>query len=371
VPKQPWFLRRVVLVPAILAGGAIALAGAWQASAGIGWVVTAGRLDAAQEAYQQVGEQLAVTAAVARRDEDFASQLLDVAANGYVGAGAKSELQDAVETMTPILEVAHDLDREFESVEPASWIAWDLDSAIRSAAGQAAWFEEHLVPAEQTSDALETGTADLGDGAAAIYTSIEVVGAELGAANALAFSYAVADFDTSREDAVGSGLDVGGVNAVRRYVEAARVLQESHANEISGVGQSPEQKAAIAAFANSIAGGVALEFVWAPEVNGYGADGSMAGTATIDFAVPWQSTITLTESVAWFWDDASTVALVAHEVGHAVTNKCPDLFDASGGDHEAFATAWAIGMGYTDPGNGVSIYGRPSDAVIALAASCR
>ena len=40
-------------------------------------------------------------------------------------------------------------------------------------------------------------------------------------------------------------------------------------------------------------------------------------------------------------------------------------------DHEMWATAWAIGMGYELPGAGIEAYGRPTDAQIAAAAACR
>ena len=49
------------------------------------------------------------------------------------------------------------------------------------------------------------------------------------------------------------------------------------------------------------------------------------------------------------------------------------IFEAApfGGDHEMWATAWAIGMGYDLPGAGIEAYGRPSDAQIAAAGQCR
>ena len=40
-------------------------------------------------------------------------------------------------------------------------------------------------------------------------------------------------------------------------------------------------------------------------------------------------------------------------------------------DHEVWATAWAIGMGYDLPGAGIEMYGRPSDAQIEASKACR
>ncbi len=62
-----------------------------------------------------------------------------------------------------------------------------------------------------------------------------------------------------------------------------------------------------------------------------------------------------------------------HEVGHtqAIRPTCTPIFEgapSSGGDHEMWATAWAIGMGYDLPGAGIEAYGPPTDAQIAAAA---
>ncbi len=84
------------------------------------------------------------------------------------------------------------------------------------------------------------------------------------------------------------------------------------------------------------------------------------------------ATITLSDSVAAFWPSALSQALVAHEVGHAVSVRCGDRFDASTrAANEAWATAWAISRGFTGDGNGVSIYGSPPQELIDAAATCR
>jgi hypothetical protein len=112
------------------------------------------------------------------------------------------------------------------------------------------------------------------------------------------------------------------------------------------------------------------------EVGGYSSDGWYSGTAEFfDDGDGW-GLISLSESIedAWTWDE-NAKAVVVHEVGHVqvLRDACSAIFTAGefDGDHEAWATAWAIGMGYDMPGAGIEAYGRPSAAQIAAAAGCR
>jgi hypothetical protein len=128
----------------------------------------------------------------------------------------------------------------------------------------------------------------------------------------------------------------------------------------------------IEAFARSIAPGVLLEFDWAPVVNGVGYNGSMGGYTTWWWDDPGRATIQLSNSVAEQWPADRSKALVVHEVGHAISVKCADMYDASTQDSiEKWATAWAISMGYTDDANGVWAYGYPPQNYIDAAAGCR
>jgi hypothetical protein len=125
----------------------------------------------------------------------------------------------------------------------------------------------------------------------------------------------------------------------------------------------------VEAYARSISGGVLLDFNWQPIVIGY----SMAGTATIESAPPYYySTITLTNSIASNWGDTVPMSLVTHEVGHAITSKCMDLFNSAfGGDYERWATAWAMSWGWPAGASGADSYGVPSDDQVAIAGTCR
>lgn len=160
-------------------------------------------------------------------------------------------------------------------------------------------------------------------------------------------------------------------------VLAIEELRASHAAE-EARRLEPEYpvRAEIEAFARSIAGGVNLDFVWAHEVSGLSSDEWYSGTAEFWPSDGGWGVITLTHSVSDNWGlDLDSKAIVVHEVGHtqAIRPNCAPLFMGPefAGDHEMWATAWAIGMGYDVPGSGIGAYGRPSDAQIAVAAGCR
>jgi hypothetical protein len=166
-------------------------------------------------------------------------------------------------------------------------------------------------------------------------------------------------------------------STVVSFVTSAKAVQASQlSEEAEKSGPLYAARTEIEAYARSIAGGAAIDFDWAPIVIGYGEGGSMAGTSgcsTDPTDDSFYSTITLTNSVASKWgSDSNARALVTHEVGHTITCKCWDLFEANaGGDYEAWATAWAIGMGFEEDGNGTQAYGRPSDTLIDAAKGCR
>lgn len=166
-------------------------------------------------------------------------------------------------------------------------------------------------------------------------------------------------------------------NTFVTFVASAKAVQASQlSEEAEKAGPLYSARTEIEAYARSISGGAAIDFDWAPIVIGYGEGSSMAGTSDCNVDPSddsFYSTITLSNSVARYWgSDGNARALVTHEVGHTITCKCWDIFEASaGGDYEAWATAWAIGMGFEEEGNGTQAYGRPSDALVDAARACR
>ncbi len=169
----------------------------------------------------------------------------------------------------------------------------------------------------------------------------------------------------------------GSAAAFSATVIAIDELRSSHAAE-EARRLEPEYpvRAEIEAFARSISAGVALDVVWAYEVNGLSSDGWYSGTAEFWPSDGGWGSINLTHSISDNWyDDPNAKAVVVHEVGHTqvVRPQCEPLFSGPefAGDHEMWATAWAIGMGYDIPGSGIEAYGRPSDTQIAVASQCR
>lgn len=160
------------------------------------------------------------------------------------------------------------------------------------------------------------------------------------------------------------------------YIDAAGELRRSQASEMAEK-QGPllDERLAVEDFARSLSGGVLLDFDWSRLVNGYGERGSMGGEARWWYDDGGHSTIRLSDSVAEEWPSARSKALVAHEVGHAITAKCIEMIDEDLRDDrdtlEAWATAWAIGLGFTNDANGVQAYGYPSQDMIDLAKGCR
>jgi hypothetical protein len=174
----------------------------------------------------------------------------------------------------------------------------------------------------------------------------------------------------------GSGVD-GQSNSATGFiqlVDAITALRASHAAVEAARTEYP-RRAEIEDFARSISQGVTLDFEWEYEVAGVPSDGWYAGTAEFWPEDGGWGHITLTYSIDDSWDDRNAEAVVVHEVGHtqAIRPTCAPIFEGAEfrRDHEMWATAWAIGMGYDLPGAGIEAYGRPSDAQIAAAAQCR
>lgn len=153
---------------------------------------------------------------------------------------------------------------------------------------------------------------------------------------------------------------------------ADQVVASEQAEMAEKSGPLLQNRLEIEAYARSLAPGVLLDFDWATLVNGTGLNGSMSGRATWWYNSGGYSTIEFSNSVAEQWPADRSKALVAHEVGHAISVRCEGMYDTSTpANIEAWATAWAISMGHTDDANGVWAYGYPPEALIAQAAQCR
>lgn len=168
-------------------------------------------------------------------------------------------------------------------------------------------------------------------------------------------------------------FDAALVDAYAELESAADAMLRSQATaHWEKSGPLRDARTEVEAFARGLSPGLLLDFRWSPLVNGYGDGDSLGGRATWWYGDPGYATIELSDSVAREWPDDRTRALVAHEVGHAISVKCRDMYDdTDAATVEDWATAWAISMGYTDQANGTWAYGPPPQRLIDAAANCR
>ncbi|HEY9323609.1 MAG TPA: hypothetical protein VIP50_01645, partial [Agromyces sp.] len=296
------------------------------------------------------------------------------APDALVDAAAKSALSTAAGELDALIAGAPET--EFaEPTRPLSRPVWfaDLDAASELLAGET----ERLTDSAADADAYAADLAVADDAVSvsgdAYIDAIAPVAAAVEAANGSARNIERIEYRNSVEQLASSTWGYDAAARIDAYVVAAAALQSTHAaEEAEKAGPLYDRRVAVEAYARSIAGGVLLEFDWAPIVIGYGDNGSAGGTATWDTWEGGLSTITLSNSIAEQWNDPVMAALVTHEVGHAITSKCYDLVGEYADDNEPWAVAWAIGLGHTDPnGNGEWLYGRPSDELIERSKGCR
>jgi hypothetical protein len=252
--------------------------------------------------------------------------------------------------------------------------AWDRYADV--------WEITELVPArnasaarfEASADALTEAADEVADAAERLAAgSTELAAAELAANPSATYRTRLA-LQGLIDGTRATGIPAASAAGFTELVTAVSDVRASHAAEEARRLAFP-LRGEIEAFARSLAFGVTLDFAWAYEVAGVTSDGWYAGTAEF-----WQEGggwghITLSESIGDAWDDENAKAVVVHEVGHTqvVRAVCKAIFDgpAFEGDHETWATAWAIGMGYDVPGAGIEAYGRPSPEQIAASTGCR
>lgn len=253
-------------------------------------------------------------------------------------------------------------------------VFWELFEATNR-------LEQQRDDAERLSQDLTAETARIADAKAAITASGVAVVSSAGEAAAgfegahpSARNEAVIALRTAASDAIATtAVDDGAATTYLSLQDAAAQVVATENEEMAEkAGPLRDARLEIEAFARSLAPGVLLEFDWSDVVNGAGYNGSMGGYTTWWWDDPGRANIELSNSVAEQWPAARSKALIAHEVGHAISVKCQGMYDASTQDSiEKWATAWAIGMGFTDDANGVWAYGYPPQNYIDAAAGCR
>ena len=357
----------------VLAGGAVA----WQAEANRRYDEARSGLASSSERVQSQRDELA--GVIAEHEEALATAgaIADAATADVVDPAALEAFEGAVQASDQVKAEAGDAlaaaeDLPDESAPPPFW-PWDVlasqDEVVHHTRGNA----DTATGLRELRERLEAAVAAVDAAAPALFASTRAASDRLQAENPSARIADVVAF-RSATDAVAARQDVTreSSDALVAYVAAATHLRASSQAEIEEVaGPLLDRRLAAEAFASSLAGGTLLDFDWAPIVNGFGSGGTVGGLTTWTAEHGGSATITLSDSVAEQWPSPLSQALVAHEVGHAVSVRCSDRFDSqSSAANEAWATAWAISRGFTGDGNGVSIYGPPPQELIDAAATC-
>lgn len=294
------------------------------------------------------------------------------------------------DVLTPLTDERGEFESALEELTAGSGWEWQPIAALDEASllwevlGDTTRLEEATTTLSADRDRLSSAATRVRTGTNAVHRELIAVINEAGrTGTALLSKYPSATNKTYRalKDAAAGAEAVAQVNyraadIVADIVEARDAMASSHrSKEAAKAGPLKSVRDEVEKFARSIAGGVRIDFTWKDVVIGHGQGRSAAGTATWDTADSGYSTITLTNSIARYWNSWSGYRnLVVHEVGHAITSKCYDLFnvDLFGGDNERWATAWAIGKGYTvSAANGSELYGAPSAKQINATKKCR
>ncbi|QAY72916.1 hypothetical protein ET445_05725 [Agromyces protaetiae] len=373
--RSPWLV--IGIVAAAIVGPA-----AWYLGAGYGFhvirqeaianaVPTIDAADAASDALR--------SEAARARGESAAADELEGSVLPGLGDG---EPLDRVKAGTDAVD-ALAADADFDLPDP---IAYD-ESALRP-------FWVSLAEIFETAELRETLVADtdrmsdeadeLADARAEVEDArTDLLDAALAAADArlAALPYATSEsrFGLDEAEALVENAKTQAPASRDSYIALAEALAgvEAAHNAESVRRAAPEyaERGPVEDFARSIAHDVPLDFVWEDVVNGRASAEWYSGLTTFWPGGGRWAKVELTYSVAEsFADDINAKALVAHEVGHAQGSRteCNEIVEgpAFGGDHEKWATAWAIAMGYDVPGSGIEPYGRPSDEQIAQARTC-
>ena len=305
----------------------------------------------------------------------IASKVTTAASGALMDAPLKEDLDAtiaAAETIATDAATLHEQDIPRANDKP-EW-AWELFGETEQLNTDRDTAEQLIEDFESSNNAASEATAAIEDaGINAVSTAAEASG-PFEAAHISARNLDIIALRNAAEQIhAAEALDEAAASAyVDLEAAAAQMLTSEKAELEEKAGPLRDARIEIEAFARSIAPGVLLDFDWSERVNGYGYGDSMGGYATWWYSDPGYATIELSNSVAANWPGDRSKALVAHEVGHTMSVKCQDMYDDSTQENiEAWATAWAISMGYHNDANGTWAYGAPPQSLIDAAAKCR
>ena len=305
----------------------------------------------------------------------IASTITTAASGSLIDAALKEELAEIIADAETVTADATSLREQNlpRADDKPDW-AWELF-------GETAQLNADRETAEHLSDEFASASSAASEAAVAVEESgSTVVSTAADAAESFEAAHVSArnlDIIALRKAAeqihTSEALDETSASAFVALETAAEQMRASEKAELAEKsGPLRDARVEIEAFARSIAPDVLLDFDWSERVNGYGYGDSMGGYATWWYSDPGYATIELSNSVAANWPSDRSKALVVHEVGHTMSVKCQDMYDDSTQENiEAWATAWAISMGYHNDANGTWAYGAPPQSLIDTAAKCR
>lgn len=367
--------RRGVVIGVV---GALVIAGVLgglQTASHLGYDDARVQFDAALESTQSTTAEVGLSTDELSAAADTGSLLIESDSGVLSDARAKEALTSSIARAEDATASAEeDLDRPLPSAEKKPSFFWELYGATEQ-------LQKDLDELDDLDSAMATQAPRI---TAATEELTEAGVAFVASAAASAPAFEAAHISARNDDVIAlrdsAATASGAMSLDDSAVSSFVALQDAAAQVISGEKSELAEKAGplqstrldIEAFARSLAPGVLLEFDWNPIVNGAGDNGSMGGLTTWWWDEPDRAIIELSNSVAEQWPGDRSRALVAHEVGHAISVKCEDSYDSSTADSiEKWATAWAISMGFTDDANGVWAYGYPPQSYIDAAAGCR
>ncbi|WP_400994144.1 hypothetical protein [Agromyces sp. GXQ0307] len=374
-PRRVGGLAGAIIIAAVVAGWAVGhqlIASAVHAEAWPAWVAADAAFDEAATDYRETAER--AESAIDRGDA-----LVGIAVGDLVAEEDRASLQASIDEAREVIADRPASPGIAALGDPASFApAWERYADLVSML--------ELVPSREAAAARYADARDLvAEGSLAIADATEalIAGTEARAASAVEENpSATVASRVAVEEAIAAlrhspTISSGDSSRYADLTAAVDEMRASHAAEVARLAEFPI-RSEIEAFARSIAFGVPFDVEWAEEVGGYSSDGYYSGTAEFfqDVDGDGWGLISLTHSIedAWSFDE-NAEAVVVHEVGHlqVLREACATIFDGPefSGDHEVWATAWAIGMGYDLPGAGIEAYGRPSDAQIQASTACR
>nr|WP_314842575.1 hypothetical protein [uncultured Microbacterium sp.] len=367
--------RRGPILGALAAIVVVAVGGSVQLAANIGYDETRTQFLTTLDTAEGVGDDAGRAVDELQSVTDHAVLLVE----SYSGALGDPALSDGLSTAVA------------EAVDASAAVEEVTDDGLPTAGSKPTFFWE-LFPASERLSAQQEGLDDMVDdlsvavpSVAAAETSVTDAGiALLDSASMSAGTFEAAHISAGNDAVIAlreaassasqvSVVDQGAVDALIGLQDAAAEVIASEQSELAQKsGPLQGARLEVEAFARSLAPGVLLEFDWNPLVNNAGYNGSMGGLTTWWWDEPDRAVIELSNSVAEQWPAERSRALVAHEVGHAISVKCEEMYDSTTQDSiEKWATAWAISMGFTDDANGVWAYGYPPQSYIDAAYGCR